>query len=148
MLDPSGLQRVLPEHRLIRLVHPDDWDDDAKPGQIALHEKAMTKGEMKATTSNTGPSSFDANLLIVDPGESAEAAYRALLAAFPAWAAHRAVCTSVSSLEAIEGVCAYLTPDECNNEKVRHAHASLWGVTRGNRPDVFRAFWNGELFLP
>ncbi len=121
----AELEHVGAEELVLRLVHPTSYN--ASAARIEL--SALPTKDFTPSSTSYGASAYVKSRL--DGGISA------LYAAVDRWRTYTLTQVAASEIVAL-GIEVRYSPDDCQFQALKHAHASLIGITHGNRPSLLR----------
>ena len=124
----NELAEVRSGELVIRLIRPDAYVATARPGS-RVQPAALPTNERTPSATSYGASAFVKSLL---RGGTAD-----LLAANPKWVAFLQAEVLVEHIRAL-GIDVRLSPQDCEFDRVRDAHASLINVDRPRRNQLIR----------
>lgn len=124
-----GELALVPDGNLVfRFVQPGQFNASAPPGARVL-TSALQTDEFTPNERSYGPSAFVKSLLANGLDD--------LHKACPKWMAWRVAEVPIDAILKL-GVEVRLSPQDCEFESIRHAHASLIGVTKAKRSNLIR----------
>lgn len=130
-MDPAYVDSLVvvgTEELIFRFVHPTSYDAASPLGERVQLSALATK-DFTPSPVSSGASAYVKSRLA--------GGLQDLFVANSKWRAHRVAEVPAASLVAI-GLQVRYSPGECPFPSVSHAHASLIGITRENRPRVLR----------
>jgi hypothetical protein len=123
----TDLSAVATDEILVRFVHPNHYSRTAPDGsRVTL---ANLRREEFEPAGQHQPSVYVESICSVAELEAANAR----------WVAYGILKVRVRELETL-GLRVFLTPEQCLVDRIRHAHASIFGVTGENRQRVIDLF--------
>jgi hypothetical protein len=126
--DVATLTVVTEDALIFRFVQPGHIDATARVGS-QLQTSALQTNEFTPNDHSYGPSVY--------VGSKLKRGVDDLFAACEKWKGWRYARVPVDQVNAI-GVTVVLSPQDCELESIRHAHASLIGVTKPHRSKLLR----------
>ena len=116
------------QHLILRVIRPNDFVPSQPVGQRIL-PSALPSSEYEPKSKSYGASVFVKEFL--------SGGLTDLHNAYDKWRSYRVAEVPVVKITDA-GVAVRLSPQDCQFPSVRHAHASLIGVTRANRGQLIK----------